>query len=487
MKMSPYVCEFWGTFVLAFTFTCCGLNANPSFSATCVACALMVVTYAVGEVSGGNFNPAVSIMLGVCRKRPWSLMIKYIVVQIIGGILAAALTCLIFQHTYPVVHPAAPYGWWSVAFVEIVYTTVLCFVVGNCQASTQNNFELDRNQFFGLAIGFVLIAGIYAGGSISGAIFNPAIAFGLGITSFKQDFLNSLAYSGLEVVGGVLSAGLFCLCRVDEFRPIKSPFVDLEHLPALWRRCLCEFLGAFVLATTVCLNIVTMSTATAWSAAAAMMSMLYSVGGISAGFFNPAIGFAMLLCGRTKITSFESIVYMFVELMGCALAGLLVACVHSEGPYALTTFGLSPQSGHTWASAMMSEVIFTFLIAYVVLAVATTPPASALSRVNNYFALAIGMCVTVGGIAAGRVSGGILNPAVALSVTMVCGIAVTPSSTATETTTVSTSAGSEHSPQVVNLVWYSLFEIVGGVLAAIVFHGTHAHEFRWSRGRDSFH
>merc|ERR1719454_166835 len=64
-----------------------------------------------------------------------------------------------------------------------------------------------------------------------------------------------------------------------------------------------------------------------------------------------------------------------------------------------------------WAQAAVAEIMFTFLLAFVVLSVATVE-----SPLSEYFGLAIGSCVTAGGYAIGAVSGGSLNPAVSFGI-----------------------------------------------------------------------
>merc|ERR1719183_2612476 len=74
------------------------------------------------------------------------------------------------------------------------------------------------------------------------------------------------------------------------------------------------------------------------------------------------------------------------------------------------TFALKPE-GSTWMQVFVVEMIFTFVLAFVVLSVAT-----AKKSLLEYFGFAIAMCVTVGGFAIGKVSGGALNPAVAIGI-----------------------------------------------------------------------
>merc|ERR1719379_2333298 len=74
------------------------------------------------------------------------------------------------------------------------------------------------------------------------------------------------------------------------------------------------------------------------------------------------------------------------------------------------TFALKP-AAYTWSQSIVAELVFTFVLAFVVLSVATVK-----SALSQYFAFAIGMCVTVGGCAIGKVSGGSLNPAVSIGI-----------------------------------------------------------------------
>merc|ERR1719253_1527325 len=74
------------------------------------------------------------------------------------------------------------------------------------------------------------------------------------------------------------------------------------------------------------------------------------------------------------------------------------------------TFALKPTESK-WSQVVVAEFAFTFVLAFVVLSVATVK-----STLSEYFGFAIGMCVTVGGCAIGKVSGGSLNPAVSIGI-----------------------------------------------------------------------
>merc|ERR1719377_218132 len=76
------------------------------------------------------------------------------------------------------------------------------------------------------------------------------------------------------------------------------------------------------------------------------------------------------------------------------------------------TFPLGPMPGYKWGQVAVAEIIFTFVLCYVVLCTAVSEK----TKSANMFGLAIGSCVTVGGFAIGSISGGSLNPAVSMGI-----------------------------------------------------------------------
>merc|ERR550514_2071513 len=113
--------------------------------------------------------------------------------------------------------------------------------------------------------------------------------------------------------------------------------------------------------------------------------------------------------------------------------------------------------------------MFTFVLAYIVLSVATVTPPQQRTTQNFQFALCIGSCVTVGGFAIGAMSGGSLNPAVSWGLSTAA--AFGPSYEPDPAVTGGTSA---QPPQAtfVNCLWYSFAELLGGAVAACVFFTT---------------
>merc|ERR1719298_114116 len=190
------------------------------------------------------------------------------VVQITAGIAAGFSYSLMYWQTFPLA-PGAGFGWWEAGLAEVLYTFMLCFVVLNVATAAKNH----PNDFYGLAIGFVIIAGGYAAGNISGGCFNPAVAFGIDVSSISLGFGWSFAYLGYEVLGAVLAALLFRVVRPDEFEE------GAEY--GMAAKACSEFLGTFFLVLTVGLNVLGKSPAPVWSIAASLMCMIYALGSVS--------------------------------------------------------------------------------------------------------------------------------------------------------------------------------------------------------------
>jgi len=205
---SKLVSEFLGTYMLVLTVGLNVLGKSPA-GAFSIAASLMCMIYALGDVSGAHFNPAVTLAI-FCSKLCPDLTAPnvgmYMVTQIVGGIAAA--------FTYAGIHggksfplgPGAGYGWVQVSVAEIVFTFVLCLVVLCAAVSSKTKTE----SMFGLAIGSCVTVGGFAIGSISGGSLNPAVSFGIASSQILNGglFFKALIYSGLEFVGAAAAAGV---------------------------------------------------------------------------------------------------------------------------------------------------------------------------------------------------------------------------------------------------------------------------------------
>jgi aquaporin Z len=398
------VAEFTGTFLLIFTVGCNVLSQTAVWAGVSIACVLMVVIYAFGGVSGGNFNPAVSVMLGIIETmKPdagmkWGEVGMYCGVQILAGICAGFSYFALFGHAFNLA-PAKGFSIVAAGLCELIYTFMLCFVV--CNVAVTKDADVKGNHYYGLAIGFVVVAGAYGAGAVSGGCFNPAVAIGIDVSSAHLGFGWSIAYTAFELVGCALAAILYKVVRPKDFEKEGETADKKGDVPVL----LSEFLGTFILVLTVGLNVLGKSPAGAFSIAASLMCMIYALGDVSGANFNPAVSLALVVFGEMDAVTAG-------KYMGAQIAGGIAAAFTYAGIYSGETFPLGPGAGYGWAQAAIAEVVFTFVLCLIVLTVAV----SKTTHNGTMFGLAIGSCVTVGGFAIGSISGGSLNPAVSFGI-----------------------------------------------------------------------
>eukprot|EP00747_Dinoflagellata_sp_TGD_P082598 gnl/TRDRNA2_/TRDRNA2_161751_c1_seq1.p1 gnl/TRDRNA2_/TRDRNA2_161751_c1~~gnl/TRDRNA2_/TRDRNA2_161751_c1_seq1.p1 ORF type:complete len:518 (-),score=79.32 gnl/TRDRNA2_/TRDRNA2_161751_c1_seq1:53-1450(-) len=113
--------------------------------------------------------------------------------------------------------PKGAFDWWHVMLVEAIYTNVVCFVYLNTVVCVRNNPKNDGNQYFAIAIGFVLIGGGYAATRVSGASFNPALALAVGVTAKATDRFWLLPYMLFQFGGAIMAVITFAVVRPEEF------------------------------------------------------------------------------------------------------------------------------------------------------------------------------------------------------------------------------------------------------------------------------
>ena len=135
---------------------------------------------------------------------------------------------------------------------------------------------------------------------------------------------------------------------------------------------------------------------------AALMVMIFAGGHVSGAHYNPAVTLGVWMRGRCPSTDVAP--YWISQIVG-ALAAAFVTKFMVGAPESVV---VSPVVGR----ALLAEFLFTFALVYVVLNTATAKGTSG----NSFFGLAIGMTVMVGVFSVGGVSGGALNPAVAIGV-----------------------------------------------------------------------
>jgi aquaporin Z len=188
--MNRYVAEFIGTFVLVFASCGSAVLAGDKIGFLGVSLAfglsLLAMVYTIGPISGCHINPAVTVGILISKKMDAKYAAGYIVAQILGAIVAAALLLLIVKGVPggydPAVsgfaangyaeHSPGRYNLLSALLVEIVLTFFLVFTV---LGATDIKAPVG---FAGIAIGFVLTLIHLVGIPVTNTSVNPARSIG---------------------------------------------------------------------------------------------------------------------------------------------------------------------------------------------------------------------------------------------------------------------------------------------------------------------
>lgn len=206
--MIKYVTEFIGTLFLVLTI---GLSVigQSAMAPLAIGLSLMIMVYMGGHVSGGHYNPAVSLAAALRGKLPSSDVVPYMVSQVLGAIVAAVIVYVITGQTFAPA-PGATASPVAILLVEVLYTFALALVVLN----TATHPKTKGNSFYGLAIGMTVATGAFAGGAISGGAFNPAVGIG---PTLVNALLSGGSFASLwyylvgPFLGGFLAAVVFKL------------------------------------------------------------------------------------------------------------------------------------------------------------------------------------------------------------------------------------------------------------------------------------
>jgi aquaporin Z len=211
--MKNYLTEAIGTFFLVLTIGLTVLGGT-AFAPLAIGSALMVMVYMGGHISGGHYNPAVSLAVMMRGKLEKKELVPYWVSQIVGAFLAAVAVYLIVGQTFA---PAPGDGATTLGalLVEFLFTFALCLVVLNSATASGT----AGNSFYGLAIGFTVMIGAFAGGDISGGAFNPAVGIGpilMNAVGGEGSFGNLWLYLVGPLLGGAVAAAVFKFQNPDD-------------------------------------------------------------------------------------------------------------------------------------------------------------------------------------------------------------------------------------------------------------------------------
>jgi len=228
------IAEFIGTFTLIFVGAG-SIIATQGTNLTAIGLAhglaIGVMASAVGHISGGHFNPAVTFGFVVTRRIESRLAATYWFAQLIGAVLAAyMLTWLLPESQVNRVNLGAPavgngIGAGSAVVIEGVLTFFLVWVIFATAADPRGTFA----TIAGLAIGLTITLDIYIGGPYTGAAMNPARAFGPDLV--QNVWSDAWVWWVGPLVGGALAALLYeyLYLRPVSPEPVGPPETGLEE------------------------------------------------------------------------------------------------------------------------------------------------------------------------------------------------------------------------------------------------------------------
>jgi aquaporin Z len=168
--MKRYVTEFIGTFFLVLTIGMVSVTGSAG-APLAIGSVLTCMVYMGGHVSGAHYNPAVSLAVLLRGAMAKSDFLPYVAAQLLGATVAAAVVAVSTGSSFA---PAPAAGPVPALLAEVLFTFALALVVLNVATAESTK----GNSYYGLAIGFTVLAGASAVGNVSGGAFNPAVGVG---------------------------------------------------------------------------------------------------------------------------------------------------------------------------------------------------------------------------------------------------------------------------------------------------------------------
>ncbi len=207
--MKKYAVEFIGTFFFVLTVGLTVIDPGAGIAAPlAIGSVLMVMVYAGGHISGGHYNPAVTLAVWLRGRCPASDVPFYMIAQWLAAVAAGLLS--LYLKGNPELTPMSPNVVYAL-IVEFLFMFALAYVVLN----TATSKNTAGNSYYGLAIGFTVVIAVYSAGAISGGAFNPAIALGItvmGISAVSNIWIFLVA----NFLGGAAAAVVFNALNPDD-------------------------------------------------------------------------------------------------------------------------------------------------------------------------------------------------------------------------------------------------------------------------------
>lgn len=217
------IVEGIGTFFLVFTIGQVVIEPGAAaFAPIAIGFALMIMVYAGGHISGGHYNPAVTLGVFLRGRATVAEVSGYWGAQILGALLAVLAVGYLKGDvtTAPADLAVGP-----ALVAEFLATFALVYVVLNTATARGTH----GNSYFGLAIGSTVLVMAWAVGGISGGAFNPAVAIGItamGLTAPADIWIFLVA----DLAGGAVAALLFNSLDMGDDKPTTATVAEQKGL-----------------------------------------------------------------------------------------------------------------------------------------------------------------------------------------------------------------------------------------------------------------
>ena len=207
--MKKYLVELIGMFLFVLVVGMVVIDPGAGILAPiAIGSTLMILVYAGGHVSGGHYNPAVTLAVWLRGRCPTADVPFYWIAQILGAFAASYV--VLYLKGYPTVTPAV-LKTGPALIAEFIGTFALCYVVLNVATAKAT----AGNSNYGLAIGFTVVVMAFALGGISGGAFNPAIATGITLMHIESAS-NLWIYLVGDLAAAALAAMTFKLINPED-------------------------------------------------------------------------------------------------------------------------------------------------------------------------------------------------------------------------------------------------------------------------------
>lgn len=231
-QLAKYVSEFLGVYFLVLTIGC-NVHTESVGTALSAGGMLAVLVFSLGAVSGGHFNPAVTLAILLRGHIDGAQAGMYVFVQMLAGYWGAVSYSLLTGGAF-IFAPAFEYSQGAALSVEVLYSCLLCYVVLNVATSKD-----APNQYFGLAVGFCVVTAAIACGSISGSSLNPAVSFGCLAMAAQKHGVSAVSFWALyffaPFIGALLAWILYTWVRPEYTvaAAVPSSYVEEPAAPDL--------------------------------------------------------------------------------------------------------------------------------------------------------------------------------------------------------------------------------------------------------------